>query len=186
MFQLFFDEEVLQYLVDQTNLYAPRDQSDHSFSTDIDEMLLFLSILLISGYNPIVRKRMYWELNPDSFNEAISKAMPRRRFEILLKYLHLADNASLPTDDRMGKVRPFYSMINERCLIFFPTTQNLSIDESMIPYYGHHGSKQRIQSKPIRVGYKQWVMASPDGYVIQFEPYQGSKYCDPIRSTKTK
>ncbi len=46
----------------------------------------------------------------------------------------------------------------------------------MIPYYGRHGSKQRIQNKPIRSGYKVWVLAEVLGYVVQFDPYQGAKH----------
>ncbi|XP_070203535.1 piggyBac transposable element-derived protein 3-like [Littorina saxatilis] len=52
--------------------------------------------------------------------------------------------------------------------------QHLSIDESMIPYYGGHGAKQFIRGKPIRFGYKTWVLATPLGYCVQFEPYQGA------------
>ncbi|KAK7484501.1 hypothetical protein BaRGS_00024257, partial [Batillaria attramentaria] len=33
-------------------------------------------------------------------------------------------------------------MINERCLTYFIKKQNLSIDESLIPYYGRHGARQ--------------------------------------------
>ena len=45
----------------------------------------------------------------------------------------------------------------------------------MIPYYGIHGSWQRINSKPIRVGYSTWVLAEAFSYVVQFEHYQGVK-----------
>ena len=76
----------------------------------------------------------------------------------------------------MAKVRPFISAINERCLTNFPNGENLSVDESMLPYFGKHGSKQRIANKPIRMGYKMWVMAESTGYVVQFEPYQGARH----------
>ena len=45
----------------------------------------------------------------------------------------------------------------------------------MIPYYGTHGSRLPINSKPIRVGYNIWVLADAYGYLIQLEPYQGVK-----------
>ena len=59
--------------------------------------------------------------------------------------------------------------------IFFLNDEHLSVDESMLPYYGRHSSKQRILGKPVRMGYKVWVLASSDGYVVQFEPYQGPR-----------
>jgi len=97
--------------------------------------------------------------------------------------LHVCDNASLDTSDAMAKVRPLYFMINEKCLAYFLNEEHLSIDESMIPYYGRHSSKQRIVGKPVRMGYKMWVLASSDGYVIQFEPYQGAKKSGSTRSS---
>ena len=45
----------------------------------------------------------------------------------------------------------------------------------MIPYYGTHGSRQRINKKSICVGYNIWVLAEVYRHVVQFEPYQGVK-----------
>ena len=44
----------------------------------------------------------------------------------------------------------------------------------MIPYYGKNYLKQHIKGKPIRFGYKQWVIATPLGYACHLEPYQGA------------
>jgi DNA excision repair protein ERCC-6 len=44
----------------------------------------------------------------------------------------------------------------------------------MVPYFGKHGCKQFIHGKPIRYGYKFWVGALKEGYVLWFEPYQGA------------
>ena len=49
------------------------------------------------------------------------------------------------------------------------------IDESMVPYFGRHGAKQFIRGKPIRFGFKLWCLATPLGYLVQMEPYQGAK-----------
>ena len=54
----------------------------------------------------------------------------------------------------------------------------------MIPSFGTHDSKQRINNKPIRVGYMFWVLAEANGYVIQFEPYQGAKVGKPVASQR--
>lgn len=43
----------------------------------------------------------------------------------------------------------------------------------MVPYYGRHGAKQHIHGKPIRFGYKVWVLASRLGYIVKGVPYQG-------------
>ncbi|KAJ8939830.1 hypothetical protein NQ318_013049 [Aromia moschata] len=51
----------------------------------------------------------------------------------------------------------------------------MSIDESMVPYFGRHGTKQFITGKPIRYGYKVWSLCDPCGYLIQFDAYQGKQ-----------
>ena len=64
-------------------------------------------------------------------------------------------------------------MMNESCLKNFIPEKNISIDESMITYYGRHGCKQYIRNKPVKFGDKIWVAATPLGYGIQFYPYAG-------------
>lgn len=51
---------------------------------------------------------------------------------------------------------------------------NLSVDEQMIAYYGRHSLKMFIRGKPIRFGYKYWVVASATGYCFSFIPYAGA------------
>ena len=43
----------------------------------------------------------------------------------------------------------------------------------MVPYYRRHGCKQYIQNKPVKFGYKLWVVATLLGYGIQFYSYAG-------------
>ena len=43
----------------------------------------------------------------------------------------------------------------------------------MVPYYGRHGCKQYMQSKPVKFAYKLQVAATSSGYAIQFYPYAG-------------
>ena len=83
----------------------------------------------------------------------------------------MADNVCLAPNDKYSKVRPLFDLLNRRFIQYFPREQNLSIDESMIPYYGKNSLKQHIKGKPIRFGYKQWVIATPLGYACRLEPY---------------
>ena len=43
----------------------------------------------------------------------------------------------------------------------------------MAPYYGRHSCKQFIRGKPIRFGYKLWVLASSTGLPYHVEIYEG-------------
>lgn len=43
----------------------------------------------------------------------------------------------------------------------------------MIKYFGKYSCKQFIRGKPIRFGYKMWRLNAKEGYLINFELYQG-------------
>ena len=73
----------------------------------------------------------------------------------------------------MAKVEPLYDLLNEKIQQFGIPHEELSIDESMVPYYSRHSCKQFIRAKPIRFGYKLWVLASATGVPYKIEIYQG-------------
>jgi len=186
IFNLFFDEDVIQYLVDMTITYARNVKGKNLFVTNPSEMRLFLAMLLLTGYAILPHRCMYWQNSSDTFNEAMSDRMTRNRFDELLSVIHLCDNSKLNPADPMTKIRAFYAMMNERCLAFFSNNEPQSADEAMLPYYGRHSSKQRIVGKPVRMGYKMWVLAASDGYIVQFEPYVGAKQVGSKRSSVEK
>ena len=117
---------------------------------------------------------MYWEQTSDVRNEAVTGAMSLNRFEEILRYIHVADNTQLDPNDKMAKIRPLFHHLNKRYVKFWPVEEDLDIDESMVPYYGHHSSKQYIRGKPIRFGFKIWCLNTRLGYLVQFDPYQGA------------
>lgn len=172
LFEKFFDDDVIDYIVSHTKLYA-KQKGNHSFDVTSEEMRVFIGILILSGYVAVPRRRMFWENNDDTKNIAVSNAMRRNRFEEIMKYLHFSDNNELDKEDKYTKLRNIMSMINERCLNFFPVQQGLDVDETMIPYYGRHPGKQFIRGKPIRFGFKGWCLNCPNGYLVQFDFYQG-------------
>ncbi|XP_060564145.1 piggyBac transposable element-derived protein 3-like, partial [Ruditapes philippinarum] len=182
IFNLFFDDDVINMIIEQSIRYAG-SKGNHSFSTSPQEIRIFLAILLISGYNTVPRRRQFWSRDDDVRNEAIARTMPQDRFDILVRYVHLCDNNNLDREDKFSKVRPLLCLLNERFLLYFLKEKNLSIDESMIPYYGRHGAKQFIRGKPIRFGYKindsTWTMGGVDRMDQNVEKYRIS-----IRSKK--
>lgn len=170
-FKCFFTDKLVNHIVLQSNLYAGQ-KGEHNMNITYEEIHTVLGILLISGYHRLPSKRMYWQEDPDCKVSIVSEAMRRRRFEDILRYIHLNDNTYIGTDS-FYKVRPLFDHLNDAF------KQNLcggslSVDESIIPYYGRHHAKQFIRGKPIRFGFKLWVIAKPNGYIMHAEPYCGS------------
>ena len=69
-----------------------------------------------------------------------------------------------------------YSIKSFRIMGF--SHEDLSIDESRAPYYGRHSCKQFICAKPVKFGYKLWVLASASGVPYNVEIYAGKSSND--------
>jgi len=145
---MFFVDEVLDTIVQHTTLYAQRDKVCHAFQTDVDEIPTFIAILLISGYNYVLKRTIYWEQLSDAHNGTISGAMSRNMFDKVMCYLHLYDNLNMDTSGRFAKLRPLFTLLIERCLVFYPLEPYVSIDKTMVHYFGRHPSKQFVRNKP--------------------------------------
>ena len=158
-------------MLESTN-YA-RLKDNHMFTMTVEKLKSFLAILLVSRYAGLPRQEMYWERREDCHNLVVSAMMTKTEFLECKRYLHLADNNALNSSDKFAKVRPLFNAINKQCVWNYQPTQHVSVDEFMVPYFGKLGAKQYIHGKPIKFGFKLWVMATPLGYCIQVFPYAG-------------
>lgn len=97
---LSIDNEILDEMVFQTNLYATQvlmseeDVSEcsrmHDWSpTDKDELKKILGIMGYMGMVKMPTIRHYWSTKPLFKNSVVSNIMSRNRFELLLKFWHL-------------------------------------------------------------------------------------------------
>lgn len=172
-FELFFPKTFIDSVILHTTNYALK-KKNKSINIVADDIYAFLGTIILSGYNVLPRRRMYWENDEDVGNILISKWIRRKTFEDIFTNIHFCDiDQILSTNDRFAKIRPFIDHLNDVFLKYAPAEMDVSIDESMIPYYGRHPCKQFIRNKPIRFGYKAWVAASRLGYCYQFDVYQG-------------
>lgn len=181
-FDLFLSPDIIIDLVNFTNKYAALKNSN--FVVDKSDIYSFIGILLLSGYCTCSRRRMYWENRPDTENTLVKNTMRRNTFDNIFRYFHACDNLYLDNTDRYAKVRPLITKINENFLKYAPIENCVSIDESMIKYFGKHPCKQFIKVKPIRFGYKTWSLALKTGYCLQFDVYQGKKLSDATQKSE--
>ena len=145
--------DIITLFTEQTNQYAQRDKNDAQFSTSENEIRRFIAIFILSGYNQPSELADYWSRAPDLELPLFANSISRNRFRSLKAYFHAADNQNL-SDTKMAKVEPLYNMLNDKFQQFGILHERLSIDESMVPYFGQHSCKQYIRAKPIRFGYK--------------------------------
>ncbi|KAG0425108.1 hypothetical protein HPB47_027700 [Ixodes persulcatus] len=75
--------------------------------------------------------------------------MPRNRFRQLKRFFHIVDNTQLKAGKKMAKIQLFYDDISKFFSQFGVFHESLSIDGSMVTYYGHRSCKMFIRGKPI-------------------------------------
>ena len=151
VFDLFLDDDAINLFTNKTINYASQ-KGNHQFSFIFGEMRTFIGILLLSGYCIVPRRRSYWATKSDTYNKIVATTMSRNRFEEIMRFFHGANNANLLIEDKFAEVRLFLNILNKSFLASgdaFGST-DVSIDESTIPYYGRHPTKQFIHGKTIR------------------------------------
>ena len=173
LWSLLFDEAILDHIQQETTLYARRDKNLPTFRFTMKELEVFLGIIILSGYHNLPSERDLWSKQPDLGVPLVAEVMSRDRFTQIKSCLHLEDNHSLHQSNKVGKVTPLYDLLNTNLKKYGFFHSILSIDESMVPYYGKHSAKMFLRLKPIRFGYKLWVLAGTDGYSYQVDIYTG-------------
>ena len=180
-FKLFFDDELIDLIVVETNRYASQKNRKHVIiKNDIN---YFLGILILSGYVSMPRRRPMWKNAPDTCHELVANAMRRDKFEAILTNFHFADNNCLDDPDKFSKLRSLVKHLNKRFLENASVEEFYSFDESMCEHYGRHGCKQFLWGKPIRFGFKIWCDATTLGYSVWFDPYLEKKATSPVEES---
>lgn len=65
------------------------------FDESKKDLKVVIGIIFVSGYNCVPRKRMYCVNSEGVHDELITPAMSAKRFEAILKHIHLCDNHNL-------------------------------------------------------------------------------------------
>ena len=147
MFRHFFDDDLLQVIVRETNLFAAQSlaaaNKNTTWQTNPSEIKAYFGFMIIMGINRLPEIRDYWAMDDKLHNTFIASRITRDIFEEISRYLHFVDNSTLPARGmpgfhRLQKILPIVTAMKERFLTSYnPHTQN-SIDEAMIPFKGTH------------------------------------------------
>ena len=175
VFEFLFDEALYSLIKKETMRYATQ-QGNPNFSVSAEKLKIVVGILLISSYHRLLSRNHYWSLKADLRVNLVGRAVPRNRFDDILRFLHIANSKRIDPNDCMGKLRPMMDHLQDAFQKIYISEKHLSFDESMAAYYGRHGCKQFIRGKPIRFGFKNCCLCTPLGYLVAFETYQGKTY----------
>lgn len=180
---LFFSQEFIALLVEQTNLYAAQEIARHkemkkskrlSKWKDVTaaEMRVFIGLLLQMGPCSFPSIEHYWSRNK-MYNVMFWRShMSRNRFQLLLRYFHFVDNL-IESPDRLYKVRPVIEHFNNIMRQNYVPNENICIDESMMLWRGRLHFRQYIKNKKHKYGVKLYELCESDSVVMKIKVYSG-------------
>ncbi|CAG5006406.1 unnamed protein product [Parnassius apollo] len=146
-------------IVTQTNLYASQCNDQNCEQKSATEIKALLGMIIQMGIHKLPCIEDYWPSDPLPHVVEIAETMTLKRFQKLMKYLHLNDNANMPNRndnnyDKLYKIRPLPDYINVKCQTNAKNTHSQSIDKCMIKFKSRSTLKQYMPMKPIKRGFK--------------------------------
>ncbi|XP_053319679.1 piggyBac transposable element-derived protein 4-like [Spea bombifrons] len=193
--QIFLGEDILGDIVSQSNLYAQQYRAANPNSyfakqpwtpIDVPEFLKFWALTMLMG---IIKKpsiRSYWSTSPILSTPIYTQSIGRRRYEMILHFMHFSDNSLCPPKehpqfDRLYKIRPLITHLAAKFAEAYRPGRDICVDESLMKYKGRLGFKQYIPSKRSRYGIKLYKLCeSETGYTQAFRVYEGkNSHLDP-------
>ena len=159
-FSLFFSDDVLEKIVEFTNVYAwGKIDEKHSYAqqdgswqeTTKEEISKLIGVFIYFGLVPVPDCMNYWSTQSLYHGLWARAFFTRLRFKALLSFVHCA-MPGVGAGDRLWKVRYLYDIIREKCIRFWQPRQTVSIDERMLSFKGRSAMKVYIKDKPTKWG----------------------------------
>lgn len=182
-FKLFLTDEVINLMVTETNRTAHQTISARRLSrrsrlrdwvpTTAAEMKKFLGLLLYMGLVSLPRISDYWSSSTLYKNSVAPQTMSRNRFQILLRFWHFNDNENPGENGRLAKVAPLLSLLNRLFKEIKIADEELTIDESMIPFRGRLLFRQYLPKKSHKYGVKLFKLCDKSAYTYHVKIYAG-------------
>ena len=187
-FQLFLNDDMMNYLVTETNTFADQFMRDNNLRrrsrvhewqpTNPREMKQFLGLTFLMGIIQKPNIQMYWSNDPLYSTPIFKQVMKRDRYLLILKFLHFNNNDNMPAPtepnpDRLFKIRPLVDHLFEKFQEAYTPSRNVCIDESLLLWKGRLHFKQYIPLKRFCFGIKLFMLCEDGGYTYRFRVYTG-------------
>ncbi len=189
LYQLFFTNSLLQTIIQNTNDYGSIHHTKPSnpwIDVTLQDMFAFMAMVIYMGLVKLPAITDYWR-GGNLYNLPFPKKLiTGKKFLRICWSLHLSslvDDAANEQKrgtagfDRLCKIKPLYTEMRDACKTNYHPGQEISIDERMVASKARIGLKQYMKNKPVRWGYKLFVLAdSSNGYTWDFFVYEGKMH----------
>ena len=180
LFDLFFDQSILDILVLSTNQNAELKRAEfedldiiqrpwHAVTPDI--MRAYLDVVIFMGCQPMRRISDRLLEYSDSMFPIIREAMGFEQWNQIHRYFYVFPPLEKSKDPKAPKLRPFDKMGSlanhlRTCFQrFWNPGTHVAVDEAIQGFQGRASEIVTIPSKPTPTGFEIWVLAV-NGYIL--------------------
>ncbi|UYV64000.1 K02A2.6-like [Cordylochernes scorpioides] len=207
---LFIDDNILECIVTNTNIYIRNIQQNYSRErdanlTNLHEIKALLGIIYLLGVMKANKLNTddAWARDSTGF-ELCRIAMSENRFRFLLRVIRFDDKATRNErlrQDKLAAVRLILDTFVKNCQKHYSPSEYITVDEKLDAFRGKYNFRQYIPSKHNKYGIKLFALVdSKMFYTCNLEIYSGKnpegpynvsnspsdvveRLCEPIKGT---
>ena len=166
-FRKFVTDEMIDLTVEESNIHHFQ-QKGQLLNLNSTELRSVLGMYLLMGIVQMPSVRDYYAKATEY--DPISSIMSRNRFEMILRFLHFANNETTDSGtkehDKAWKISPWLERLRSQCILI-EAQENNAIDEMMIPFKGKFSKiRQYIRGRPYPWGFKIWARAAGEDGIL--------------------
>ncbi|XP_050314861.1 piggyBac transposable element-derived protein 4-like [Anthonomus grandis grandis] len=159
----FFDDDILNLIVSNTNKYIFSKKDSYSRErdykiTNLSEIKAFIGLLYMAEFhrNSRLNTADLWAID-NSGIELLRITMSRNRFHFPMQNVRFDEKETRNERkicDKLAPIRDLFKMFVEKCQQNYSVGEYVTVDEMLLPFRGKCSFRQYIPSKPSNYGIK--------------------------------
>nr|XP_061807312.1 piggyBac transposable element-derived protein 4-like [Nerophis lumbriciformis] len=175
-FDLFFNEGIIQRILDMTNLQGRRSVNSWNTLT-VEELRTYLGLLILAGIYKAKHEPTISLWDKESGRPIFSKTMAHGRFCQINRTISFDDRLLRPQRHHQNKMSPIsdiWNMWNALLPKMYNLGREICIDEQLVSFSGRCSFRQYMPSKPAKYGLKIWTLCDVrTSYAWSMQMYTG-------------
>lgn len=144
----------------------------------VSEFKIFLGLFYWMGLVRLPEMEDHWSMETVFRNIDFSTHMSRDRFLQILRSMKFHDSHLQIGTSPENRLSVLMHAVLNNSRKFYTPSSTLSLDESMVSFKGRHKDKVFMPSKPIRIGFKAFVVCEADtGFLLEWKMYNKDGRC---------
>ena len=187
----FFDESIMNILVECTNIYINKNKASCSRDRDAkntskEEVSALIGLLYLAAVHKSGRQNLedLWEQDGTGV-DIFHTTMSLRRFKFLLQCIRFDDKTTRSEklkSDKLAPIREIFQIFVNNCQNSYSISEYATVDEMLAGFRGRCSFRQYIPSKPDKYGIKLFALVDAQTFFTsKIEVYVGTQPDGPYK-----